>query len=327
MRCNAHWLLKANYKNGWLILKRMENVVIIGSGLAGLTAAIYNARANLKPVVVSGKAEGGQLMLTTGVENYPGFPEGIMGPELVERIKKQAARFGTRFIDGDAEKVEAEDGGFSIKTPEGVIKSRTVIVASGASARMLGLDSEKKYIGRGVHTCATCDSYAYAGKEVLVVGGGDSAMEESTFIAKHASKVTIVHRRDSFRASRIMQDRVSSNEKIGMLFNSVVQEILGDGTRVTGVKIKDVKTDEVKELKTDAVFLSIGHIPNTKFLGSIAETDAQGFILADKTRTNVPGLFACGDVQDPKYRQAITAAGSGCEAAMEAERYIESIKA
>ena len=305
----------------------MEDVVIIGSGLAGLTAAIYNARANLKPVVVSGKAEGGQLMLTTSVENYPGFPEGIMGPELVERIKQQAKRFGTRFIDGDVEKVETTGGGFSVTTSEGEIKAKSVIIASGASARMLELDSEKKYVGRGVHTCATCDSYAYAGKEVIVVGGGDSAMEESQFISKHAEKVTVVHRKDYFRASKIMQDRLHKNEKISVIFNSEVHEILGDESKVTGVKIKDVKTGEIKEQKIDAVFLAIGHVPNTKFLFELAETDGQGFILTEKTRTNVPGLFACGDVQDPKYRQAITAAGSGCEAAMEVERYLESLKA
>ena len=305
----------------------MENVVIIGSGLAGLTAAIYNARANLKPVLVSGKAEGGQLMLTTAVENYPGFPEGIMGPDLIDKITRQAKRFGTRFVDGDAEKVEVEGDGFETVTSEETIKSKSVIIASGASARMLGLDSEKKYLGNGVHTCATCDSYAYGGKEVIVVGGGDSAMEESLFIAKHASKVTLVHRRDSFRASRIMQDRLSANEKIGVILNAVVQEVLGDGTRVAGVKIRDVNTAEVKELKTDAVFLAIGHVPNTKFLGGLVETDGQGFILTNKTRTKVPGLFACGDVQDPRYKQAVTAAGSGCQAAMEAERYVESLKA
>ena len=305
----------------------MENVVIIGSGLAGLTAAIYNARANLKPVLVSGKAEGGQLMLTTAVENYPGFPEGIMGPDLIDKITRQAKRFGTRFVDGDAEKVEVEGDGFETVTSEETIKSKSVIIASGASARMLGLDSEKKYLGNGVHTCATCDSYAYGGKEVIVVGGGDSAMEESLFIAKHASKVTLVHRRDSFRASRIMQDRLSANEKIGVILNAVVQEVLGDGTRVAGVKVRDVNTDEVKELKTDAVFLAIGHVPNTKFLGGLVETDGQGFILTNKTRTKVPGLFACGDVQDPRYKQAVTAAGSGCQAAMEAERYVEALKA
>ena len=305
----------------------MENVVIIGSGLAGLTAAIYNARANLKPVLVSGKAEGGQLMLTTAVENYPGFPEGIMGPDLIDKITRQAKRFGTRFVDGDAEKVEVKGDGFETVTSEETIKSKSVIIASGASARMLGLDSEKKYLGNGVHTCATCDSYAYGGKEVIVVGGGDSAMEESLFIAKHASKVTLVHRRDSFRASRIMQDRLSANEKIGVILNAVVQEVLGDGTRVAGVKVRDVNTDEVKELKTDAVFLAIGHVPNTKFLGGLVETDGQGFILTNKTRTKVPGLFACGDVQDPRYKQAVTAAGSGCQAAMEAERYVESLKA
>ena len=304
----------------------MENIVIIGSGLAGLTAALYNARASLKPVVISGKEEGGQLMLTTIVENYPGFPDGIMGPELISKMKTQAKKFGAKFFDGDVEKIEVKNGSFITTTSESKIESKAIIVASGASARMLGLDSEKKYMAKGVHTCAVCDGYFYKEKEVIVVGGGDSAMEESLFLSKHATKITIIHRRDKFRASKIMQDHVFANKKISVIYDSVVEEILGDGTKVNAAKIKNVKTNAVSELKIDAVFLSIGHIPNTKFLGGLIETNDQGFIKTDgRTRTNVPGLFACGDVQDPIYKQAVTAAGSGCEAAMEAERYLESL--
>lgn len=300
----------------------MDDVVIIGSGIAGLTAAIYTSRAKLKSVVVAGKEEGGQLMLTTTVENYPGFPEGIQGPELISKMKEQAKKFGATFVDGDVEKVEKKEEGFVTKTSEGEMESRSIIVATGASARFLGLDSEKKYVGRGVHTCATCDAYFYAGKEVVVVGGGDSAMEESLFITKHASKVIIVHRRDKFRASKIMQDRVLKNKKISILWDSTVEEVLGK-EKVNALKIKNLKTGEVSEMKIDGMFLSIGHIPNTKFLGDLVEVDSNGFIKAEDSKTNVNGLFACGDVQDPKYKQAVTAAGSGCQAAMEAERFLE----
>ncbi len=302
----------------------MEDVVIIGSGIAGLTAAIYTARAGLKPVVVSGKEEGGQLVVTTIVENFPGFPEGIMGPELVSRAKEQAKRFGTRFIDGDAEKVEAAKEGFTVTTSEGKINARAVIAATGASARMLGLESEKKYWARGVHTCATCDGYFYRGKEVVVVGGGDSAMEESLFLAKQADKVTILHRRDSFRASKIMQDRVKANGKISVVWNSEIEDVLGDGKKVTGAKLRNLQTKKTSELKTDAIFLAIGHVPNTKFIEGIAELDEQGYIKAANTKTKTPGLFAAGDCADRTYRQAATAAGSGCQAALEAQRYLES---
>jgi len=303
----------------------MENVVIIGSGLAGLTAAIYNARASLKPVVVSGKDEGGQLMLTTVVENYPGFPDGIMGPELISKMRAQAKKFGTKYVDGDIEKIEAKGNHFVTTTTDGPIESKVLIIASGASARLLGLDSEKKYMARGVHTCATCDGYFYKDKEIIVVGGGDSAMEESLFLSKHATKITIIHRKDKFRASKIMQDHVFANKKITVIYDSIVEEILGDGTKVNAAKIKNVKTNAVSEMKTDAVFLSIGHIPNTKFLGGMVETNEQGFIITNGVKTNVPGLFAAGDVQDPVYKQAVTAAGSGCEAAIEAEKYLEGL--
>ncbi len=304
----------------------MENIVIIGSGIAGLTAAIYTARAGLKPLVVSGKEEGGQLMITTTVENYPGFPEGIMGPELVSRAKEQAKRFGARFIDGNAEKVEAAKEGFTVTTSEGKAKATAVIVATGASARRLGLESEKKYWARGVHTCATCDAYFYRGKDVVVVGGGDSAMEESLFLANHASRVTIIHRNDSFRASKIMQDRTKANKKISVIWNSEIEEVLGDGKKVTGAKIRNHETKKSSELKTDAIFLAIGHVPNTKFLEGVAELDEQGYLKSVNTKTKTPGLFAAGDCADRVYRQAATAAGSGCQAALEAQRYLEGLK-
>ena len=303
----------------------MENVVIIGSGIAGLTAAIYNARANLKPVIVSGREEGGQLMLTTTVENFPCFPEGINGPDMISKATEQAKKFGARFVDGNAEKVEKTDSGFIVTTSDSKIEAKAVIAATGASAKTLGLESEKKYWARGVHTCATCDGYFYKGKEVVVVGGGDSAMEESLFLTKQATKVTIIHRRDKFRASKIMQDRVLKNEKIGVVWDSVVEEVLGDGNKVTAVKIKNVKNDSSSEMKTDAVFLAIGHIPNTKFLNGLAEIDSMGYIKADNTRTNVPGIFAAGDCVDRVYRQAVTAAGTGCQAAMEAEKNLETL--
>ena len=302
----------------------MENIAIIGSGIAGLTAAIYTARANMKPVVVSGKAEGGQLMLTTTVENFPCFPEGIMGPEMISRANEQAKKFGARFVDGDVKSIERKGKGFSIATEEGSVEARSVIIATGASARSLGLESEKKYWAKGVHTCATCDGFFYKGKEVAVIGGGDSAMEESLFLSKQASKVTIVHRRDQLRASKIMQDRVKKNEKISIVWNSSVEEVVGDGNRVTALKLKNLKDGNESELKTDAMFLAIGHIPNTKFVQGLLELDKQGYILAQGVKTGVPGLFAAGDCVDKVYRQAVTAAGTGCQAALEAEKHLEA---
>src|SRR3989338_6299214 len=316
-------LLKTTFKNRRFILFVVENIVIIGSGIAGLTAAIYNARAGLKPLVVSGKDEGGQLMLTTAVENFPCFPEGINGPEMISKARGQAKKFGARFADGNVSKVEKKGNGFAVETEDGKVEGKAVIIATGASAKTLGMESEKKYWARGVHTCAVCDGYFYNGKEVVVVGGGDSAMEESLFLAKHATKVTIIHRRDKFRASKIMQDRVKANTKIKILWNSTVEDVLGDGKKVTSVKIKNVKNNGSSKMKTDAVFLAIGHIPNTKFLGNLVELDKQGFIKATNTHTNVPGIFAAGDCVDKIYRQAVTAAGDGCRAAIEAEKYLE----
>ena len=302
----------------------MENVVIIGSGIAGLTAATYTARANLKPVVVSGKAEGGQLMLTTVVENFPCFPEGIMGPEMINKANEQAKKFGARFVDGDAKKIERKNGSFVVVAEDRNIEAKAAIIATGANAKTLGLESEKKYWGRGVHTCATCDGFFYKDKEVAVVGGGDSAMEESLFLAKHAKKITIVHRRDKFRASKIMQDRVKANQKINVAWNSAVQEVSGDDNGVNTLKLKDVNNGSVRELKTDAMFLSIGHVPSTKFAKELLELDEQGYIFAEGTKTKIPGLFAAGDCVDKIYRQAVTAAGTGCQAALEAEKYLET---
>ncbi len=311
----------------------MEKLVIIGAGIAGLTAAIYASRANLQPLVISGKEEGGQLMLTTEVENYPGFPEGVLGPDLIAKCKEQAKRFGTRFKDGDLEKFEVKSGSnsgssqmntYELTVDGEKIEAESVIIATGASARMLGLESEKKYFSRGVHTCATCDAYFYSGKDIVVVGGGDSACEESLFSAKLVSSVTIIHRKDAFRASKIMQDRVFGNSKIKVVWNHAVEEIIGDGKKVTGVKIKNVNDGSSRELKTNAVFLAIGHIPNTAVFKGILELDENGYLIADaRLQTKLPGVFAAGDVYDKRYRQAVTAAGMGCQAALEAERYLQ----
>lgn len=302
---------------------KINDVVIIGSGIAGLTAALYTARANLKPVVISGAEEGGQLMLTTAVENFPGFPDGIQGPELIEKSKEQAKKFGAVFINKNAAAFNIKDKLFEIELEGEKILSKAVIIATGASARWLDIPSEKKYIGRGVSSCATCDAYFFKNKTTIVIGGGDSACEDALFLTKFANKVTIVHRRDQFRASKIMQERVFANKKIDVIRDSVVEEILGEENKVTGVKLKNLKTNKISQLECDGVFLAIGHNPNTEiFKGKIA-TNEQGFIITDKrTRTNIPGVFAAGDVQDPIYKQAITAAGSGCQAALEAERYL-----
>jgi len=302
----------------------MEKLVILGSGIAGYTAAIYAARANLLPLIISGPEEGGQLTLTTEVENFPGFPEGIQGPELVERTKKQAERFGTRFKTEIAVKFTVKDNHYELGlSNEEIIQTKALIIATGASARWLGIPSEIKYKGRGVTTCATCDGYFFKNKEVIVIGGGDSAMEEALFLSRICSKVTIIHRGDKFRASKIMQERTLKNDKIKIIFDSVIEEVLGDGKKVTAVKLNNVKTNESTEYSTNAVFLAIGHIPNTKIFQGILELDEKGYIKATShMHTNLPGVFAAGDVQDIHYRQAITAAGSGCMAAMEAERYL-----
>ncbi len=302
----------------------MENVVILGTGIAGCTAAIYAARANLNPLIISGPEDGGQLTLTTGVENFPGFPDGVQGPALAEMCKKQAERFGTRFKVDIATEFKQIKNVFELSLIGGEkIQTKTLIVSTGASARWLGIPSEEKYKGRGVTTCATCDGAFFKGKEVVVIGGGDSAMEESQFLTKFATKVTVIHRKDLFRASKIMQDRFFKNSKCKAVWDSEVQEILGDGKKVAGVKLKNMKTGKMSEFKTDGVFLAIGHIPNTKIFEGKLDLDEKGYIKADRfTKTNIPGVFAAGDVQDIRYRQAITAAGTGCQAAMEAEKYL-----
>jgi len=304
----------------------MRNVIIIGSGCAGNTAAIYTARANLKPVVVSGHEAGGQLSLTTLVENFPGFPGGINGPDLVENIKKQAQNFGAEYVDGAVADADLSKRPFRLNIEGTWTETRTVIVASGASARWLGLESEQALIGHGVSSCATCDGFFYRDKQIMVVGGGDSAMEEANFLTRFGREVTLVHRRDEFRASKIMLDRARHNPKIKFLLNTVVEEIHDvAGKIVTGVRLRDVKTGKVWDQKVDGFFLAIGHIPNTKVFKGQLETDAEGYIVSKGgARTSVPGVFHAGDVEDRTYRQAITAAGAGCRAAMEAERFLEA---
>lgn len=301
----------------------MEKLIIIGAGCAGYTAAIYAARANLDPLVIEGYQTGGQLMLTIDVENFPGFPEGIQGPQLVQHMRKQAERFGTRFITKDATGFHVDEDGFTIAVGDETYQATSVIVATGASARWLGLESEKAYQGKGVTTCATCDGAFFKDQEVIVVGGGDSAMEEALFLTKFCTKVTIVHRRDSFRASKIMQTRALKHEKIDVVWNKEIIEVLGDGKVVTGVRLKDTETGDESEFSTDGVFLAIGHVPNTKIFKGVLDLDDAGYLTTDRDmRTNVPGVFGAGDVQDVIYRQAITASGSGCKAAIQAERYL-----
>ena len=304
----------------------MENVVIIGSGPAAHTAAIYAGRAKLKPLVFEGFEAGGQLTLTTDVENYPGFENGIMGPDLINTMRNQAERFGAKCLLSDIDSVDLSKRPFRIKSGETEVQADSFIIASGASARMLGIPSEKDLIGHGVSTCATCDGFFFKDKEIIVVGGGDSAMEEATFLTKFASKVSVIHRRDSLRASKIMQDRAFKNEKVEFIWNSVVEEILGEkGKGVTGVKLKNIETEEITEMKIDGVFIAIGHNPNTKIFNGLLETDENGYIITSEgtSETNIPGVFAAGDVQDTRYKQAITAAGSGCMAAIDAEKFLE----
>ncbi len=304
----------------------MHNVVIIGSGCAGNTAAVYAARASLKPLVISGHEPGGQLSLTTLVENFPGFPEGINGPDLVENIKKQAQNFGAEYMHGTVDEADLSKRPFRLNVDGTWIETRTLIVASGASARWLGLESEQKLIGHGVSSCATCDGFFYRDKQIMVVGGGDSAMEEANFLTRFGRQVTLVHRRDQFRASKIMLDRVKANPKIKMLLNTVVEEI-HDVTKgvVTGARLRNTATGEVSEVEVDGFFLAIGHEPNTKVFRGQLDLDPDGYIVSHGgARTNITGVFHAGDVQDRTYRQAITAAGAGCMAAIEVERFLEA---
>jgi len=304
----------------------MRNVVIIGSGCAGLTAAIYAARANLKPLVIRGLEAGGQLTLTTLVENFPGFPKGVQGPELIERMQNQAAEFGAEFMEGYVTRADLSRRPLVIDVESETVQTRTLIIASGASAKMLGLESERKLLGHGVSTCATCDGYFYRGKEVAVVGGGDTAAEEAMFLTRYATQVSIIHRRDQLRASKIMQDRLFLNEKIKFIWDSAVVDVLDvDRCEVTGVKLKSTKTGDETIKSCDGVFMGIGHSPNTSLFRGQLEMNEVGYLIThDGSKTNVPGVFAAGDVQDHIYRQAITAAGSGCMAAIDAERFLEA---
>ena len=303
----------------------VREVIVIGGACAGYTAALYTARANMNPLVIEGVNWGGQLMITSDVENYPGYPEGVLGPEMMQHFRKQAERFGAEFVTDDVTKVDFSERPFRVWIGDDEYRAETVIVATGANARQLGLESERKLQGRGVSYCAVCDAAFFGDREVVVVGGGDSAMEEATFRAKFASKVTVVHRRDSFRASPIMVDRARSNEKIEFVLDSVVEDVLGEETgQVTGVVLRNVKTDERTEIPADGFFVAIGHDPTTELFRGQLEMDDSGYLLTKgkSTETNVPGVFASGDVQDHVYRQAITAAGSGCMAALDAERWL-----
>jgi thioredoxin reductase (NADPH) len=303
----------------------MRDVIIIGSGPAGYSAAIYSARANLSPLLIAGFEVGGQLSTTTLVENFPGFPDGIMGPELMEAMKKQAERFGTEFLQTVVTKVDLSKRPFTVYTDEQEIPARTLIICCGASARLLGLESEKRLIGYGVSTCATCDGYFFRNKEIIVVGGGDSALEEAIFLTRYASKVTIVHRRNQLRASKILQDKAFANPRIQFVWDSVIEDVYDVQARsVMGVKLRNVKTNDSRDFPSDGVFVAIGHIPNTAIFQGQLEMDANGYIVTHEgTRTSVSGVFAAGDVQDSVYRQAISAAGSGCMAAIDAERFLE----
>ncbi len=302
----------------------VHDVIIIGSGPAGLTAALYAARASLRPLMIEGRAAGGQLMLTTDVENYPGFPDGVLGPTLMTDMRKQAERFGTTFLSQDVDEVDLTSGPpFTVRVSGDVHRARTVIISTGAKARWLDLPNEQRLIGRGVSSCATCDGFFFRDLKLVVVGGGDSAMEEALFLTKFASSVTVVHRRDELRASKVMQDRAFANDKIDFVWNAVVTDVLG-GEKVTGVELTDTVTGERRQLATDGLFVAIGHDPETALFRGQVELDDRGYILVDEpsTRTSVPGVFAAGDVVDHTYRQAVTAAGMGCKAAIDAEHHL-----
>src|SRR5436190_11902384 len=304
----------------------MRDVVIIGSGCAGNTAAIYTARANMNPLVIKGHEAGGQLSLTTLVENFPGFPEGINGPDLVENMKKQAENFGAVFMHGSLLEADLSKRPFRLRIDDEWFETRTLIIASGASARWLGLENEQKLIGHGVSSCATCDGFFYRNKKIMVIGGGDSAMEEANFLTRFGEEVTVVHRREEFRASKIMLDRARHNPKVKFLLNTVVEDVFDPSKHlVSGVRLRDLRTGRIWEQDVDGFFVAIGHIPNTKIFKGQIETDSDGYILSKGgARTNIPGVFHAGDVQDRTYRQAITASGAGCMAAMEAERFLEA---
>ncbi len=300
-----------------------EKVIIIGSGPAGYTAAIYNARANLNPLVLGGTQSGGQLMVTSDVENYPGFPEGVQGPELMERFRKQAEKFGARVLDIDVTAVDFTVRPIVVRAGEQMFTADSIIIATGANAKWIGLESELKLRGRGVSACATCDAFFFKGKNVFVVGGGDTAMEEATFLTKFANSVTVVHRRDSLRASKIMQSKAMSNPKISFIWNSEVSDVIGND-HVSALEIRNVVDGTKKLVPADGLFIAIGHEPNTILFRGHLETDSRGYIIVtDRTKTNIEGVFAAGDVKDARYRQAVTAAGSGCEAALDLEKYLE----
>jgi thioredoxin reductase (NADPH) len=304
----------------------MRNVVIIGSGPAGLTAAVYSARANLQPLLIEGKEPGGQLTLTTLVENYPGFVEGIMGPQLMDDMRKQAQRFGTEVVNGYVHRVNLKNYPFRVYYGDEEVEAKTVIISTGSSAKLIGIESEMRLMGHGVSTCATCDGFFFRGKKIAVVGGGDSAMEEATFLTKFATDVHVIHRRDTLRASKIMQDRALKNPKIQFTWNTVVEDVIGKpGVGINALRLRNIKNQQVSQLEVEGLFVAIGHNPNTEVFQGQIDLDERGYVRTqpDSTRTSIPGVFACGDVQDPVFRQAVTAAGTGCMAAIEAERWLE----